>query len=47
MNLCNCKYAKPENGGGDSVTWWYVCKITGQTTDPENCAKCARKEDTP
>lgn len=40
-NLCNCKQAKREGSG---VTWYYVCKRTGNPTDPVLCRKCADRE---
>ena len=45
MNLCKCKYAKEENGGGNSATWWFICRILGGVTDPKKCSFCPwRKE---
>jgi len=41
-NLCGCEHAVPENGGGDSATWWYVCKLTGEAIDPKECKGCPR-----
>ena len=42
MNLCGCRHAKPDNSGG-GMTWNYVCKLTGDATDPNMCAKCPDK----
>lgn len=41
-----CK-PKKHNGGGDSVTWWYVCGDCGHAISPgENyCGNCGRKVD--
>lgn len=43
MNLCKCIYAKPENGGGDSVTWYYVCRLSKEATDPDKCSRCKHR----
>lgn len=40
----NCKYAKIENGGGDSVTFWLTCKLKSAYTDKEQCEKCKEKQ---
>lgn len=44
MNLCGCKYAKVENSNGRSMTWYYICRLTGQMTDPNLCRGCKNKE---
>ena len=44
MNLCGCKYAKVENSNGRSTTWYYICRLTGQMTDPNLCRGCKNKE---
>ena len=43
MNLCKCKYAKPESD--KRLTWHYVCRLTGQATDPYLCRSCERRND--
>ena len=45
INLCGCKYAKVENGGGRSETWYYICRLHGQMTDPRFCNGCPNKDD--
>ncbi len=44
LKKCNCKYAKAENGGGDSVTFYIVCKLKAITTDKEHCQSCNIRE---
>ena len=44
-NLCGCKHAKVENDGGNSYTWFYVCKLSGKATDPKRCSFCPLKEE--
>lgn len=36
----NCKHIKWSNGGGDSCTAWFECKLKNKTTDKNHCAKC-------
>ena len=45
INLCGCKYAKVENDGGRSETWYYICRLHGQMTDPRFCSGCPNKDD--
>lgn len=44
MNPMNCKNAKAENGGGDSVTFWYECALTGEPADLSICESCEHKK---
>lgn len=44
VRQCNCKYAKIENGGRDSVTFWITCKLKSMTTDKEQCEKCKEQQ---
>lgn len=44
INQINCKYAKIENGGRDSVTFWIACKLKSVPTDSKQCEKCKEKQ---
>lgn len=44
INLCGCKHAAIDDGGG-GVTWNYVCKLTKEATDPNKCSQCNKKEE--
>lgn len=44
MNLCGCKYAQVDNGGGKSITWCFWCRLHKRATDPNLCGKCADKD---
>lgn len=39
----NCKHITCSNGGGDSCTFWFECKLKNDITDPEHCAKCKER----
>ena len=43
MNLCKCDYAKVENDNGRSTTFFFVCQLTNEPTDPERCRRCHKK----
>lgn len=43
MNLCKCDHAKVENDGGCSTTFFFVCGISGEPTDPDKCASCKKQ----
>ena len=45
LKKCNCRYAKIENGGRDSVTFWIECKLEGIVTNVERCKKCKKKKE--
>lgn len=45
LKKCNCRCAKIENGGRDSVTFWIECKLEGIVTDIERCKKCKKKKE--
>ena len=45
MNLCGCKYAQVDNGGGKSITYCFWCRLHKRATDPNLCGKCADKDD--
>lgn len=42
--MCCCKYAKWENGSGESTTAWIKCRLKNEVTDPDHCAKCKECE---
>ena len=44
MKEIDCSYLKISNGGRNSVTMWFECKLEGKVTGPETCQKCKIKK---
>lgn len=40
QDIIGCPHAEFTNGGGDSATCYFICRLTGKVTDPAKCGAC-------